>query len=272
MLRVEPEIPGVSANVYGNVIEINGATKGQTTYTVTISGKLQDIFGQQLGDDVRLPFKVGKAEPVLANPGQNFLTLDPSLTKKVFSVYEINYSKLNLKVYAVGPGDWPQYMQYLQNWQQTNVPSKMPGRLVENKVLNLNFPDDTLSQVDIDFDKYMDGKFGHFVVIVEPPAGMFKSDNEKWRRFSQTIITWVQITQIGLDAYNDYSDMVVWATDLKDGSPLANVHIRPNNGSAEVTSAADGVARLKSSYQCKLPRGQPGRRPGDPAALNLLLV
>ena len=244
MLRVEPEIPGVTANVYGNVIEINGATKGQTTYTVTISGKLQDIFGQQLGDDVRLPFKVGTAEPVLANPGQNFLTLDPSLSKKVFSVYEINYSKLNLKVYAVGPGDWPQYMQYLKNWQQTNVPSKMPGRLVENKVLNLNFPADTLSQVDIDFDKYMDGKFGHFVVIVEPPAGMFKSDNEKWRRFSQTIITWVQITQIGLDAYNDYSDMVVWATDLKDGSPLADVHIQPNSGGAGVTSAADGVARL----------------------------
>ncbi len=244
MLRVEPEIPGVTANVYGNAIEINGATKGQTTYTVTISGKLQDIFGQQLEDEVRLPFKVGKAEPVLANPGQNFLTLDPSLSKKVFSVYTINYSKLKLKVYAVQPGDWPQYIQYLKNWQQTNVPSKMPGRLVENKVLDLNFPDDTLSQVDIDLDKYMDGKFGHFVLIVEPPAGIFESENDKWRRFSQTIITWVQITQIGLDAYNDYSDMVVWATDLKDGSPLAGVHIQPNNGNAEVTSGADGVARL----------------------------
>jgi uncharacterized protein YfaS (alpha-2-macroglobulin family) len=116
--------------------------------------------------------------------------------------------------------------------------------LVEDKVLNLNFPDDTLSQVDIDLGKYMDGKFGHFVLIVEPPAGMFESDNDKWRRFSQTIITWVQITQIGLDAYNDYSDMVVWATDLKDGSPLAGVQIQPNNGGAGVTSAADGVAHL----------------------------
>ncbi len=71
----------------------------------------------------------------------------------------------------------------------------------------------------------MDGKFGHFVVIVEPPAKAFESDNDKYRRFSQTIITWVQITQIGLDAYNDHSDLVAWATDLKDGSPLTGVRI-----------------------------------------------
>ncbi len=73
MLRVEPAIPGVSANVYGNSIEITGQTKGQTTYTVTVSGKIQDIFGQQLGKDTRLTFKVGKAEPVLVNSGQTFL-------------------------------------------------------------------------------------------------------------------------------------------------------------------------------------------------------
>jgi hypothetical protein len=57
MLRVEPEIPGVSANVYGNSIEISGETKGQITYTVTVSGELQDIFGQQLGRDTPLTFK-----------------------------------------------------------------------------------------------------------------------------------------------------------------------------------------------------------------------
>jgi uncharacterized protein YfaS (alpha-2-macroglobulin family) len=244
MLRVEPEIPGVSANVYGNSIEISGETKGQTTYTVTVSGKLQDIFGQQLGQDTPLAFKVDKAEPLLVNPEKNFLTLDPTVSKKIFSVYAVNYSKLNLRVYAVQPADWPQFKQYLRNWQQTDVPSKMPGRLVEDKVLGLALPDDTLSQVDINLSKYMDGNFGHFVLIVEPPAGVFETDNDKWRRFSQTIITWVQITQIGLDAYNDHSEMVAWATDLKDGTPLADVRIQPGNGSAAVMSGVDGVASL----------------------------
>jgi uncharacterized protein YfaS (alpha-2-macroglobulin family) len=120
----------------------------------------------------------------------------------------------------------------------------MPGRLVADQVLNLDIPTDTLSRVDINLSQYMNGNFGHFVVIVEPPAGTFETDNDKWRRLSQTIITWVQITQIGLDAYNDHSEIVAWATDLKDGSPLAGVQIQPSHGSATILSDANGVARF----------------------------
>ena len=244
MLRVDPEIPGVSANIYGDTIMITGMTSGQTTYAVTVSGKVQDIFGQQLGDDVRLTFKVGKAEAALVNPRQNFLTLDPTATKKIFSVYAINYKKLNLKVYAVQPGDWTQYKQYLHDWQQNDETPIMPGDLVADKVINLSIPDDTLSQVDIDLGPYMSGKYGQFVLIVEPPAGIFATKEEKWKRFAQTIIAWVQVTDIGLDAYYDYSEMVAWATNLKDGSPLEGVQIQPNNGNTTVTSDADGVARF----------------------------
>jgi uncharacterized protein YfaS (alpha-2-macroglobulin family) len=244
MLNVEPGIPGMTVNVFGNSIEISGETKGRTTYTVTVSGRIQDVFGQQLGRNASLKFKVGKAEPLLVNTGQNFLTLDPTASKAVFSVYAINHSKLNLKIYAVQPTDWTAYKLYLRNWQQTDVPAKMPGRLIEDKSLALELPNDTLTQVDIDLSKYMDGKFGHFVVIVEPPAGIFESENDKWARFSQTIITWVQVTQIGLDAYTDHSEMVAWATNLKDGSPLTGARIQSEGGGAAITSGADGVARF----------------------------
>ncbi|MBM3125468.1 MAG: hypothetical protein FJZ87_10420 [Chloroflexi bacterium] len=53
MVRVTPEIPGLTVNAYGSVIEISGETRGQTTYTVTVSGLVQDIFGQRLGRDTR---------------------------------------------------------------------------------------------------------------------------------------------------------------------------------------------------------------------------
>ena len=72
MLTIQPELPGVSANAYGDNITIQGATQpGQTTYTVAVDGSIQDIFGQQLGKDERLTFKVGKADPVLVGPDQN---------------------------------------------------------------------------------------------------------------------------------------------------------------------------------------------------------
>jgi len=245
MLSVAPEIAGVSANVYGTSIEISGATKGQTTYTITVSGKIQDMFGQQLGQDTRLQFKVGKAEPVLVNTGQNFITLDPSAAKPVYSVYAINYSKLNLKVYAVTPNDWTLFKEYLQNWQRSDAPPPMGGVLVANKSISLDIPTDTLSQVDIDLSPYLAGKtYGHFVVIVEPPAGFFESDSDKWRRYSQTIITWAQVTQIGLDAFNDHSEMIAWATDLKNGAPLAGVNVTANKGGVSKLTDVNGVSKF----------------------------
>ena len=38
MLTIEPALPGATINVYGNTSQIQGASKGQTTYTVTVSG------------------------------------------------------------------------------------------------------------------------------------------------------------------------------------------------------------------------------------------
>ena len=79
-----------------------------------------------------------------------------------------------VKIYAVQPSDWPAFKQYLREWQQTGpVSQSIPGRLVADKAPALEAPPDTLTQVDIDLSEYMDGNFGHFVVIVEPPKGLF---------------------------------------------------------------------------------------------------
>ncbi len=244
MLRVEPEIPGVAANVYGNSIEISGETKGQTTYTVIVSSEIQDVFGQKLGDDVRLTFKVGKAGSVLVNPEQTFLTLDPAVSDARFSFYAINYSRVNVKIYAVQPTDWPKYLQALRDWREQDRLPEMPGLRVESKTLSLKLPVDTLSQIDLDLNEYMEGKYGHFIVVIEPPTGILESDEDKWRRYSQTIITWAQITQIGLDAFNDHTEMVAWATDLKNGAPLSGVSIQPGSGGSSVLTGPDGVARF----------------------------
>jgi uncharacterized protein YfaS (alpha-2-macroglobulin family) len=244
MVRVEPEIPGLNINVYGNTLNLGGQTKGRTTYKVTISAEIQDAFGQILGKDTTLTFKVGAAESVLVGPQQTFLTIDPVADKPVFSVYAINYSKVNVKIYAVQPSDWPGFKTYLRDWQRTDVPVQMPGRLVSDKSLRLDLPADTLTQVDIGLSEFMDGKFGQFVVIVEPPKALIETENAKWRRYSQTVIAWAQITQIGLDAFSDHSQMLAWATNLKNGAPLSGVSIQPEKGGPEIVTGADGTARF----------------------------
>jgi uncharacterized protein YfaS (alpha-2-macroglobulin family) len=243
MIKIEPEIASLSVNAYGTSIEIKGETKGQTTYSVTVSGNLRDVFGQRLEKDSRLVFKVDKSDPILVGPGQNFLTLDPTLTKPALSVYAVNYDKLHVKVQTVQPADWTAFKKYLQEWQQTDNPPALPGTSVMDKNISLDLPADTLSQVDVDLNQFMAGASGQFIVIVEPPPSLFENDEAKWRRFSQTVIAWVQVTQIGLDAFTDYSQMVAWATDLKTGAPLTGVSIQPNVGVGGKTGD-DGIARF----------------------------
>ncbi len=244
MLQVTPEIPGMAVNIYGDTIGISGETKGQTIYTVTLSANVKDVFGQTLGRDEKLTFKVGKAEPRLFGTDQIFVTLDPAVKKPVFSVYAINYSKLTVKIYAVQPNDWDAFTKYLREWQQTDRAVQIPGTPVFDKTIPLELPDDTLSEVNIELAPYLKNGFGHFVVIVEPPKGMFESENDKWQRYAQTIHAWVQITQIGVDAFTDYSDMIVWATDLKDGAPLAGVSIQPNKIGSKFITGSDGTVRI----------------------------
>ena len=238
-LTIQPELPGASANAFGNTINIQGATAGQTTYTVVVSAAVRDIFGQQLGRDERLTFRVGRAEPILTGPDQTLVTLDPSAASPELSVYAINYNKLDVKVYAVQPSDWPSFQRYLREYQRTDQEVLVPGRLVRDEVLAVESPADQLTEVRIDLSPHMDGSSGHFVVLVQPHAGLFDKQ-EYWR----AVQVWVQVTRIGLDAFVDHSEMVAWTTALKDGSPLAGVSIEARPGGGRFTTGPDGVARF----------------------------
>jgi alpha-2-macroglobulin len=238
-ITIQPELPGASVNIYGDILEIQGASQGQTTYTVTVSGELQDIFGQKLGKEARLSFRVGTAEPVLFGSDKIFITLDPAASNPIYSVYTINYTRLDVKIYAVQPSDWPAFRNYLREYGRVENPPIPPGNLVFDKSIPVESASDTLTEVGIDLSEVMDGEFGHFVVLVSPPRELLKKP-QPW----MTINAWIQITRIGLDAFADHSEMVAWTTDLRNGSPLAGVSISSGSSEAEVLTGEDGMARF----------------------------
>ncbi|TFH33827.1 MAG: hypothetical protein E4G99_10765, partial [Anaerolineales bacterium] len=239
LLRIEPELPGASVDLYGDTISIRGATRGRTTYWITVDSEIQDIFGQKLGQDERLRFRVGPAEPVLIGPNEIFVTVDPAAPEPGVSLYSINYKALDVRIYAVQPSDWPAFLNYMYEFQRTDTPPTPPGRLVRNDQEQLDLADDTLTEVNIDLTPYMDGDFGHFIVIAKPHRGLLQED-----RYWETVHAWVQVTQIGLDAFVDHSEMVVWANALADGAPLSGVRIATDAPGQSYTTGEDGLARF----------------------------
>jgi len=115
---------------------------------------------------------------------------------------------------------------------------------VLDEVMDLDLPDDVFSEVEIDLSPYLKNGFGHFLVKVEPPKGMFETEDNKWQRFYQTVHAWVQVTNLALDAYVDHSEMVVWVNDLRDGKPLEGVSVRTSGSNRAYTTDADGLTRF----------------------------
>jgi uncharacterized protein YfaS (alpha-2-macroglobulin family) len=244
MLRIEPALPGATVDVVGNTITIRGATIGRTTYQVTVGGSIRDTFGQTLGEDTRLTFKVGSAEPALFGPDETLLTLDPASKKPVLTVYAINHSRLQVRAYQVQPSDWSAFKTYLQAvYQQDKLP-RPPGRQVMDQTLKLEAAADVLTEVSIDLSPALKGDLGQLVVVVEAEGAQRLQD-----RYGRLVQAWVQVTQIGLDAFADHSEMVVWTTALKDGTPLAGVTIETGSEKQVAMTGEEGTARFELPSQ-----------------------
>ncbi len=167
--------------------------------------------------------------------------MDPASEKKSFSVYSLNFNRLDLEIYEVKPSDWPAYRIYLQEFFRDTDPPTPPGRLVLETTIRPEVPTDRLTEVPIDLGEVMEGEFGQFIVIVKPPKGLFQ---EAWEIQNATVKAWVQVTQIGLDAFTDHSEMVVWASALRNGAPLAEVTISAGASETTAVTGSDGTVRL----------------------------
>lgn len=230
MIKIEPAVEGLNIYPSGNHIYIQGYKKGRTTYKVTVDGSLKDIFGQTLGKPATASIRVGSAERSLYSQGGIMTVLDPS-AKPAFSIYSTNHNSVKVRMYDVRPQDWKQFQDYVRrlNYDDNRRPP-IPGRLVSDKVVSIENKPDELVETRIDIAVALDGGFGNVIVDIEPTVRRDKYDRTR-------IFTWLQSTQIGLDAFVDSSELVGFATELKTGKPLNGVEfsIYPNGKAVSET-------------------------------------
>lgn len=231
-IKVEPEIPGLKIFPSGNYIYFQGFKKGRTTYKVTVDGsELKDAYGQNLENSIPVQtFIVGPAEKSFSTQGGEFITLDPS-SKPTYSVFTVNHQSVKVKLYSVTPLDFQQFRSYMRyrNYEEGKRPQP-PGRLVSEKVVSIKSIPDELAETRIDLSPALNGsEFGHVFAIIEPTYRRDKYD-------TQNVAFWSQVTQIGLDAWVDNQELVAFATNLKDGKPLANVDVTVNGKQLAVLS------------------------------------
>ncbi|MEQ1603617.1 MAG: alpha-2-macroglobulin family protein [Pyrinomonadaceae bacterium] len=218
MIKVEPAVEGLSIYPSGNYVYINGYKKGRMTYTITVDGAISDIFGQSLGKNATATIRVGSADTNLYAQGGFITVMDPN-AKATFSIYSTNHSSAKVKLYQVKPEDWPMFQDYVRhiNYDDGKRPV-IPGKLVSDKSVTIASKPDEMVETRIDVSSALDGGFGNVIIDIEPTVKRDKNDRTR-------VFTWLQATQIGLDAFVDSTELVGFATDLKTGKSLPGVEL-----------------------------------------------
>ncbi|MET0650425.1 MAG: DUF6049 family protein [Pyrinomonadaceae bacterium] len=266
-VKVEPEIPGLSINAYGNNLYIQGQKRGRTNYKVTLSPTVRDEFGQTLGQPAVVNFDVGPAPPGLFATGGNFVVLDPAGGPHL-SVFSVNQPSLKVSLYAVAPADYGAYVAHMRGVagyydpKQQKVPPP-PGRLVSEKLVPVKAQPDEMTETRLDLTAALKGGRGNVFVIVEPTV---RAEPQNRRRVSDALRTWVQMTTIGLDAFSDREELIGWATSLADGRPLEGVEMTLTPGGLRATTGRDGVVRLGLARGAEDAMGLLVARRGDETA------
>ncbi len=247
MITVSPEIPGMVVDFGWTNISIRGATTGNTEYEVTVSKDVSDIFGQTLGADESHTFRVGSANPMLGQFDGRLVVVDPMTDNPALTLPMINHDEVRLRVFEVQPSQWDDFREF-ENSLYDDVRFAPPGREIADTTITIDGEDDALTFVDLPLGEYFDGGQGQLVLLVEPTgelADLTREDDQYWNNRPAT--TWVQSTNIGLDAFSDGEEIVVWTTALDSGEPLSGVAVSlfDSNGRQSMTlrTGADGTAR-----------------------------
>jgi uncharacterized protein YfaS (alpha-2-macroglobulin family) len=244
MIRIEPAVDGLSIYPSGNYVYIQGYKKGRTTYKITVDGGIWDRFGQQLGQQAAATIITGSAEATLYEQGGFMTVLDPT-AKPTFSIYSINHNSAKVRLYAVQPSDWYKFQQYVRrlNYDDETGRPTILGRLVSDRIVSIKNVPDELVETRIDVSTALDSGFGNVIVDIEPTVRKDKYDRTR-------IFTWLQSTQIGLDAFVDNSELVGFATELRSGKPLGGVDlsIYPNGQTVSQTKNVEEPGFLQRAW------------------------
>ena len=254
MVKIEPAVEGLNIYPSGNQVYIHGYKKGNTTYKITVAESLADTFGQTLAQPANATIRVGSAPQSFYAQGGAMTVLDPS-AKPSFSIYTTNHSSARVRIFRVRPEDWHQFMQYYRrlNYDDNQRPA-IPGSLISDKTVAIKRTQDEMVETRIDLTEVLgSGGLGNLILDIEPTIKRDKYDRSR-------VLTWVQATKIGLDAFVDNQELVGFATELQTGKPLGGVDlsIYPNGRTVAGQQAlAEPKGWLESAWEWVAGSGGP---------------
>jgi len=260
VVSFEPEIPHYTVRAYGQQLFVQGLTRANTRYTMTLAAGITDRFGQTLGAPLELEFQTTAPEPRLVGDWNQTLVLDPA-GQPEFRVQSVAIKRLRVRVNEVDPlRDWRAARSWRQSLNRRNQKrEEMPGEQVLNSVVEVAGDGLEWVETKVDLSEAIEGGLGHCLVLVE------SADETERRGWRQRLTPWIQGTHLGIDAMRESNQALVRVTRLSDGAPVEGAKVELFGDG--VSTDANGLALLSELVPRNTQRELLIARKGEDVAL-----
>ncbi|MCO4761656.1 MAG: hypothetical protein KC502_09145 [Myxococcales bacterium] len=250
LVKVIPEPSDLAIRPSGRGLSITGGFEASSSYTVKISGKLRDIFGQQLGTNWQQKFSYRDGEPVLQLPATRPVVLERRAGPQI-SARVRNLSELKLHLMPIGKDGLHQaFRSFGGTWRpHTKHPfERLKGGKRIVRTIRPKTPKNRLGIVKLALKPGLAGrKTGVVAVSVEADwpynRGWFSSKTA----YASLL---VQTTDIGITARWDKSRVVAYVAHLDSGKPMAGAKVELIDGKGTTLGTATTDARGTAEMPC----------------------
>ena len=210
-----------------------------TDYSVTLSGKVADPYGNTLGEDYVLRFRTRGLDPILQLNNQTLVGTYNAYTGTQAVVLYRNLPEVRFDLFSVTPDEFLTLTggEFWQKWENFRPKQEnrirewtRPGKAARNRVGYMREPLLTADEKPLPAGVYYLETDGDLPRGERPPRQLLvRSD-----------------LNVTLKASTD--EALAWVTDLKTGQPVSGAQVRfADNGANDVkaVTGADGIAKVK---------------------------
>lgn len=245
-------------------VEIDYDYLPSTDYTVTIAAGVKDILGNVLAEPAELKFTSKAYRPALSLETGTDLSVLDGYKESLFYLKSVNadYADLTLKKLSSDQFSGLYFDGYLNysslKMEQFGDPD-FKGRLPIE--LDFNLHGHTPANLDKLTGKKLDSGF-YYLEISNPNVTEtvclyeWETDKPGCHEEMKIIKTVFVVSRTSLALKSSLGQLVVWATDLKDGKPLSGQKIRVLNRGR--TQVAEGETDLSGVATLKIPEPSNG--------------
>jgi len=247
MVQISPDLDGSEVQVSGRRMTIEGHPEAGTSYSITVSDRLSDRFGQTLSSPIDAEVHVGYSKPGLGVPDR-LIVPDPAAEPAV-DLWSTSLKSIKVTIYRVKPEDWPEFRNTSRDrWSPDEFdPGRVPGTRLSTRIIGVEDPEDGLVRTRLKLSPWLEDEHGHLLLNIEPGATLPQAPkNEYLDRMTYT--SWVQLTDMGLDVFTGRGETYAWVSNLVDGSPVrdADVRIMGPKPPSHAETNEDGLATISN--------------------------